>query len=130
MNPQAFDLAGRKGPEIVRHAQEQLKGILMRSAVDQEFRRKLLTDPLAALEEVTGSAPPQSLKIRFIESEGYAIVVLPDVLAPSDELSDHDLMAAAGGVAPTLAQVVGLDAEAILAAISAGAALCGHPPRH
>jgi hypothetical protein len=120
MPPQPFDLQSRS-PEIVRHAQEQLKSILARSAVDLEFRRKLLTDPRAALEEATGSTLPESLRIRFIESEGYATIVLPDVLTPSDELAEDGPTEAAGGVASTLAEVAGLDIDAIVAAISAGA---------
>jgi len=89
MDPQAVDSA-RKSHEIARHAQEQIRRMLARSAVDMEFRRTLLSDPMAALEEATGMTPPASLRLRFIESLGYTTIVLPDPVVPAGQSPGSD----------------------------------------
>lgn len=81
--------------------QEQLlSAILDRSSVDREFRRRLLTDPRGAIEQAFNVVIPANFNIRFIEKERGldALVVLPDFVKGSDELSDADLDAVSGGL--------------------------------
>ena len=57
----------------------RLARALTRSAVDAEFRRRLLTEPHAAVAEATGVELPPGFRIRFIEQphDVDALIVLP-----------------------------------------------------
>ena len=59
-----------------------LHRVLIRSAVDAAFRRRLIEDPRGAIEEATGVAIPDELRIRFIEPppDVDALVVLPKMV--------------------------------------------------
>ena len=78
-----------------REAETFLQQLLVRSTVDLDFRRRLLTTPQVALEEHLGKPLPASLDIRFIENEADATIVLPDYLG--DELSEQEQEAVIGG---------------------------------
>lgn len=83
-----------------RQQMEQgINEVLSRSATDMEFRKQLLSDPRAALSAHFGREIPETTNIRFIDAQGTPTVVLPDV-SPSGELSEADLEAVAGGLAP------------------------------
>jgi hypothetical protein len=79
--------------------QQMLDAILERAATDQAFRRRLLIDPRAAIEQDYGLVIPRTFNIRFVEKEPGldALVVLPDASGIEGELSDDDLDAVAGG---------------------------------
>ncbi|MEO5816988.1 MAG: hypothetical protein ABIT20_17095 [Gemmatimonadaceae bacterium] len=70
--------------------QNILARVLTRSAVDPEFRRRLLSDPGAAVAEVVGEAFPEGWRIRFIEQPADldALIVLPRVIDDSSSPSD------------------------------------------
>jgi len=74
--------------------------ILARAAVDLEFRRRLLANPHAAVEEATGVSLSRTFKIRFKEQpkDLDALVVLPNAVTPAGALTDADLEAVAGGL--------------------------------
>jgi hypothetical protein len=80
--------------------QQVLDAILQRSATDQGFRRRLLTDPRAAIEQAFGVVIPRTFNIRFVEKDPGvdALVVLPDAIGAGGELSDSDLDSVSGGV--------------------------------
>ena len=79
--------------------QKLLDEIMRRAAEDADFRGFLLSDPKEAIYQSFGVRVPLNFRIRFIE-KGHdvdALVVLPDLLRPDNELSDDDLDAVAGG---------------------------------
>jgi hypothetical protein len=106
MNAELIEEMGRQNPQAVQQAQEQLRGLLARSATDMEFRRKLLSDPRAAVSEYTGYAVPESTRIVFVENRADATFVLPDAIDSAAELSEADLEAVAGGATPMIAALL------------------------
>src|SRR3712207_6706412 len=78
-----------------------VQGLLSRSAVNREFRRKLLSDPRAAVAEFAGVDVAQvrePLELRFVESGGATAaqgaartIVLPQLVDVATELSDAEL---------------------------------------
>ena len=79
--------------------QNALNDALERATTDRGFRERLLNEPRAALAEVTGQALPQGFVIRFIEKDENTdvLVVLPELVPETVELSDAELQAVAGG---------------------------------
>jgi hypothetical protein len=74
--------------------------IVQRSLDDESFRRRLLEDPRAAVEEELGTRLPEGVEVRAVEETAETIyLVLPSAspLGGSEELSDQDLEAVAGG---------------------------------
>ncbi len=69
---------------------------------DEEFRKDLLSDPNAVIEQETGEKLPEGFKIQVIESDpAYtATFVLPDMLG--EELEDGELDQVAGGISVVL----------------------------
>ena len=78
----------------------KVQELLARSAVDNDFRTALLTDPRTALEQAAGKQIPENLRVKFIEKDADcdAMFVLPDPVT-SDELTPEQLEAVAGGCA-------------------------------
>ena len=77
-----------------------LTAVLSRSETDVAFRQLLLTTPHTAIHDAFGVNIPVQLRLRFIErgSDVDALVVLPDLRVPVDELSDVELEHVTGGV--------------------------------
>lgn len=67
------------------------------AVTDEEFRKELLENTNAAIEKIAGEKLPEDFKIKVIENDpAYAATfVLPPMV--SDELSDDELDAVAGG---------------------------------
>jgi hypothetical protein len=87
----------------VQHSEKErraLQSILDRASTDLTFRERLLNDPRDAILESFGVMIPSSFRIKFVErGPGVdALVVLPDVVSRSAELSDDELEAVSGGV--------------------------------
>ena len=76
----------------------KVQELLARSAVDNDFRAALLTDPRTALEQAAGKQIPENLRVKFIEKDADcdAMFVLPDPVT-GDELTPEQLEAVAGG---------------------------------
>jgi hypothetical protein len=90
----------------VQHSEKErraLQSILDRAGTDPDFRNRLLNDPRDAIFETFGVMIPANFRIKFIERDPGvdALVVLPDVVNPSGELSDDQLETVAGGVEET-----------------------------
>lgn len=80
-----------------------LDEILERAARDVAFREALLDTPHRAIHRAFGVDVPATYRMRFIERDPFfdLLVVLPDLVAQQDTLSDEDLDAAAGGTPTT-----------------------------
>ena len=71
--------------------------IIKKAWADPAFKQQLIADPKPAIAAVSGVEMPQSLKIRVLEDKpGLKNLILP-VNPKSEELSDADLEAVAGG---------------------------------
>lgn len=83
-------------------SQEQLQEIARRQAQlmvrvwsDPQFKRRLISDPTSVLQE-QGLPVPGGMEIRVVENtESVFYLVLPP--RPSEEISDEQLEAVAGG---------------------------------
>ena len=69
--------------------------LFSRAATDADFRQLCLTDPRAAVREISGMEPPANLPLRFKESEPYTFS-LPPFLGVR-ELSDVEMEQVSGG---------------------------------
>jgi hypothetical protein len=79
--------------------QQALQSLLSRSASDLAFRNDLLREPRRMLEEALDCALPEDFTVQVVENRGADLsVVLPDVAAAEEALSDEDLEAVAGGM--------------------------------
>ena len=75
--------------------------ILARAATDPAFRQQLLANPRPTLEQALGITLPQSLEVMVIEEAPEGVCLVLPMLAPaSEELSDEQLAAVAGGAIP------------------------------
>ena len=73
--------------------------LVQRGLEDEDFRRRLLDDPKAAVEQELGTRLPEGVQVRVVEESSDTIyLVLPSASAGSQggELSDQDLEAVAG----------------------------------
>jgi Nitrile hydratase, alpha chain len=74
--------------------------LIQRSVEDDAFRRRLLEDTRAAMEEELGTRLPEGVEVRAVEEMADTIyLVLPNASAAGEtaELSDQELEAVAGG---------------------------------
>ncbi len=77
-----------------------LQDVANKSAVDPEFRKLCLSDPKAAIAEVSDIQLPPNFKVRFVEPEGANVtMVLPDAVSEV-EFSEADLELVSGGQLP------------------------------
>jgi len=74
--------------------------LVQRSIEDEDFRRRLLEEPKAAVEEELGARLPKEVQIQAVEETADIIyLVLPSAspIGGGGELSDQQLEAVAGG---------------------------------
>ena len=79
---------------------EVQRRLVQRSLEDEGFRRRLLEDPKAAVEDELGTRLPEGVEVRSVEETTDTIyLVLPSasVVGEGGELSDRELEAVAGG---------------------------------
>jgi len=76
-----------------------LEAVTHRASMDGPFRAQLLADPASAIHAAFGVSLPEGFRIRFVEKDPEldALVVLPELHAADEELSDDDLEQVAGG---------------------------------
>jgi Nitrile hydratase, alpha chain len=78
--------------------------LVQRSLQDEDFRRRLLDDPKAAVEQELGKRLPEGVQVRVVEETAETIyLVLPSAspVGEGGELSDRELDAVAGGFGST-----------------------------
>ena len=74
--------------------------LVQRSIEDEDFRRRLLEEPKAAVEEELGARLPKEGQVQAVEETADTIyLVLPSAspIGGGGELSDQQLEAVAGG---------------------------------
>ena len=74
--------------------------LVQRSIEDEDFRRRLLEEPKAAVEEELGARLPKEIQVQVVEETADTIyLVLPSAspIGESSELSDRQLEAVVGG---------------------------------
>jgi hypothetical protein len=74
--------------------------LVQSSLQDEDFRRRLLDDPKAAVEQELGKRLPEGVQVRVVEETAETIyLVLPSASAVGQggEISDEQLDAVAGG---------------------------------
>ena len=71
--------------------------VFKKAGSDPAFRALAMRDGTAAVEQVLGSKLPDGVKIRFVENDGAWLTLGMPPARTSDELSDRDLEAVAGG---------------------------------
>ena len=93
-----------KNPQSEQRPQtrQDLEALIVAKAWnDQAFKEKLLNNPKAVLEEELGSPLPETMNVRIIEETEDTIYISlpkkPEEIS-SEELSEEDLEAVAGGV--------------------------------
>lgn len=81
-----------------RELQAVIRKILRLAAINQDFRELALRDSHAAFARFDAVLPPD-VQINFIENYGKPskTIVLPDLVAELEELTDEDLEEVAGG---------------------------------
>ena len=80
---------------------EMERRLIERSLQDDAFRRRLMADPRAAVEQELGTRLPEGVRVETVEETADTIyLVLPSTSSLGDksgELSDLDLEAVSGG---------------------------------
>ena len=72
--------------------------LIERSLKDEKFRKTLIENPKAAMEEELGVKLPQNLVIKILEEkENEVFFVLPCPLEKEGELTEMELESVAGG---------------------------------
>jgi hypothetical protein len=75
---------------------EYTERLMARASSDEDFRRRLLDDPKAAISDELGVETPDELTIRVIEEDaGEVILALPPTATP-EALREEELASAAG----------------------------------
>ncbi len=72
--------------------------IKARAVADPTFRALALSDPSAALSQVTDLPLPAGYRVQFVDNAGAnRTIILPDPVPEVEELSEADLAHVAGG---------------------------------
>ncbi len=80
-----------------KESQEAIRKVAGKAATDADFRQKALTNPGAAVREVTGKPLPEGFKLRFVDNDGADLTVpIPDLVGDV-ALTDEQLAGIAGG---------------------------------
>lgn len=78
---------------------ERDRRVLDRALTDPDFRRVLVQNPHESLSDLYGVTIPESADLRVFEEtdDSHYVVIPPDMSALSEELTDEQLEAVAGG---------------------------------
>ena len=78
---------------------ERDERVLNRALADPDFRTELVESPHASLSSLYGVTIPESADVRVFEEtdDSHYVVIPPDMTQLSEELTDEQLEAVAGG---------------------------------
>jgi hypothetical protein len=78
---------------------ERDRRVLDRALADPDFRGELVQSPHRSLSELYGVTIPESADVQVFEEtdDSHFVVIPPDMSGLSEELSDEQLEAVAGG---------------------------------
>lgn len=78
---------------------ERDERVLTRALADSDFRRDLVENPHQSLSALYGVTIPEGADIQVFEEsdESHYVVIPPDMSGVSEELTDEQLEAVAGG---------------------------------
>ena len=79
----------------MRSGDEMLQQIVEKSAVDTDFRQRLLTDPKTTISGELGIAIPDSMNIRVHESDTQTVHL---ALPPDPNITEEQLEAISAGL--------------------------------
>lgn len=78
---------------------ERDRRVLDRALADPDFRTKLVASPHGSLSELYGVTIPENADVKVFEEadDSHYVVIPPDMSSISQELTDEQLEAVAGG---------------------------------
>jgi hypothetical protein len=79
---------------------EMERTLVQRSMEDEDFRRRLLEDPKATVEQELGTQLPEGVQVRVVEESAdtiYLVLPFTPAVGEGEGLSDQELEAVAGG---------------------------------
>ena len=79
----------------MRNGDEMLRQIVDKSAVNEQFRQRLLSDPKTAISEELGITIPESMTIKVHESDMQTVHL---ALPPDPNISEEQLEAVSAGL--------------------------------
>jgi hypothetical protein len=82
--------------DLVKHTKDYAKemhAVVARAAQDGTFRQQLLHDPDTTLKEVLRVAPPETLRIKFVEKDPDVdvVIMLPALVTEAGEPPEEDV---------------------------------------
>ncbi len=85
--------------QYIAQRTERDRLILDRALTDPDFRSALISSPHRSLSELYGVAIPEDADVRVLEESetSHFVVIPPDMSTLSEELTDEQLEAVAGG---------------------------------
>lgn len=85
--------------QYVARRLERDEQVLNRAMGDAEFRKELIERPHASLSSLYGVTIPESADVQVFEESrnSHFVVIPPDMTQMSEELTDEQLEAVAGG---------------------------------
>ena len=90
--------------ENLNQQRKQLEEKLIAKAMkDENFRKNLLENPKAAIEDETGIKIPEAVNLKVVEEDPKTFfLILPPIINPEteDELSEAELEMVSGGWDP------------------------------
>ena len=79
----------------MRSGEEMLKQIVEKSALDADFRQRLLSDPKSAISEELGVTIPDSMNVVVHESDMQTVHL---ALPPDPNITEEQLEAVSAGL--------------------------------
>src|SRR5262249_11426442 len=77
-----------------------IQDLIAEKAKDASFRKALMADPKASLENALGAEIPAGVKVKFMEESGDRVSLVPPAATKEGaELDDAQLEKVAGGMA-------------------------------
>lgn len=90
------------GPDMLRNRSEIEQAIVKRAWINPEFKKKLLSDPAAAIAEELGTGGlPADVKVTVLEEDDntlYLVLPRPPSSPEELEITEESLQSVAGGV--------------------------------